>query len=810
MGQEKSVEFVLPGMRWELSPEKGTWNLFSMVHPRCVIKNASAAVKIGKKWWKSKDHKCDITQSAYQGELGQGTRYRIDVLPQLNSETPEPVHFQWDLVVYCTPEPLVTLESIITNRMDTPLPISFLSPLGINVNENGGVFIGQNPDAAAIFENGLTHTMEFIMRGITAREESDSMYMQLIYSKPDLKENLLIGQIDKPENLTEVISNDEESEGLEEDGREGIAEWRAQKSFPKAKSLPPGDTLSSGVWVIMVDVPDGFTALEKYALVVQKYNRIRIWPYEVPHGWNSWCNPLAELPGTYYSTDINEQIILDNMDVAIKHLKPFGLKYWQLDNGYSLNKYMTVDEIAQDRFPHGMKWLADQIHNAGLRAGIWINPFNVGTESYLVTLHKKDGWFPEKDPSFPIHDSWLCLDLTIPEVQDYIRHVVRKVTKEWGYDLLKVDFTYLVMAPSQYANKSMTAAEVQRLGYNLIREAAGEDVFIFGIGGPIGVHLGSVDGERVSLDTLPKWRSASSGMVANGVVPSYITFSRRYFYHNRIFFNHLDCLSFRATLQPNESMCLATAIGLLGGIWKIGDKLVDMSPNDLATCQKLLPIWRQGARPLDLFRRAIPEILDLSLEHAGIAWHVLGLFNWGENQDILADTPLPDAPRTITVEFSELDLAPEQRMCHVFDFWAHRYLGIMHERLALPLEPHHSCCVSVHPVKNHPQLISSNRHITQGAVEIDSVGWIAPHERSSGLFSCQFHVVPTFQHILTFAAPVGWTVNRVELAIGPNASEPTSAIEELSIDPYVVDIKISVPKNWPNETCSVLIVFDQK
>ncbi len=109
---------------------------------------------------------------------------------------------------------------------------------------------------------------------------------------------------------------------------------------------------------------------------------------------------------------------------------------------------------------------------------------------------------------------------------------------------------------------------------------------------PIGLHWGDVDGERLTLDTLPRWGEESNmGVAVSGVLPSYHCLARRYFLNNRIWFNHMDLLCFRPSLQNNEIMMLANAMALLGGLFKLGDKMENLSPENFGVLQKMLPIY---------------------------------------------------------------------------------------------------------------------------------------------------------------------------------------------------------------------------
>ena len=59
----------------------------------------------------------------------------------------------------------------------------------------------------------------------------------------------------------------------------------------------------------------------------------------------------------------------------------------------------------------------------------------------------------------------------------------------------------------------------------------------------------------------------------------------------------------------------------------------------------------------------------------------------------------------------------------VFDYGRSEYLGAFEECLELPLKPCESRVVSVRKKTGRPQIISTSRHITQGAAEILSMKW---------------------------------------------------------------------------------------
>jgi len=712
------MKIITDNIELQLNEKLGTFDILRRSSGKIIVKNAHCAALTGdKKKYCTSGTKFTKSQGTYRGYLGKGTNTRLDFQERLGG-----FHFQLEIVQYDNFD-FITLEAILTNESKKPQEIQYLSPLEVLASKKGGIALTKDPQSSVIFENGLGFAFEFFMRSFNAREESESSMMEFVYDKNNFSNNLLLGILSLPQYLSEVISNDEEEKGIQIGNKEAIAELRMQSYFPFPKLITPGTSISSGTWIVQLDEPSPFEALENYANLIAQYNNINLWPHEIPHGWNSWNNPVDAFRNYSYVTQINEEIILDNMKIAVDKLKPFGLKYWQLDNGYSKDDLMNLDDIMEDRFPHGMKHLADMFREQGLIPGIWINPFSVGINSKIFKEKEPEGWFPEPDDSFPIKSkTWRPIDLTIPDAQNYFRRAIRRVVKEWGYKLLKVDFAYMSMAPIKFHNEVMTSPEVHRLGWELIRKEAGEDVFIFGIGGPMGLHYGIIDGERITLDTLPKWHPDNMPIemldipqTGGSVFYNYRTMARRYYYNNRIWFNHLDCFSFRPSIARNEAMMLITAMGMLGGIWKIGDKLKDLQEDDFEIIRKFLPIHRNRVRPIDLFQKLIPEVLHFPcrLGVGNNKQNVVALMNWGPNKDLITEEQIPSKCKKISVKFGEIGLKPSARY-HVFDFWKEKYLGCHKQDFGAELKPRHQKVLSIRKNTKKPTFLSVNRHITQG------------------------------------------------------------------------------------------------
>lgn len=83
-----------------------------------------------------------------------------------------------------------------------------------------------------------------------------------------------------------------------------------------------------------------------------------------PMGWNSWNK---------FACDVNEKVVRDTADAMVASgMRDAGYQYVVVDDCWAAardaNGFITVDK---DRFPSGMKALADYIHARGLKFGIY-------------------------------------------------------------------------------------------------------------------------------------------------------------------------------------------------------------------------------------------------------------------------------------------------------------------------------------------------------------------------------------------------------------------------------------------------------
>ncbi|MYR60877.1 alpha-galactosidase [Streptomyces sp. SID625] len=228
---------------------------------------------------------------------------------------------------------------------------------------------------------------------------------------------------------------------------------------------------------------------------------------------NVWCSWYA-----YYENITEEQL---TKDIAALRGLPFDVV--QIDDGW---ERAVGDWEANDKFPSGMRALADRITDAGLRPGLWIAPFIVlpgsRTARERPELLLRDG---DGDPVVAGHNwgtGYFALDLTLPAAQHHLRETIHRVSREWGYTYLKLDFVGAGAAPGVRSPDTGREA-AYRTGLEIVREAAGPDAYLLGSGAPLLPSLGLVDGIRSGPDVAPLWehyatQDPSDALARNAVV----------------------------------------------------------------------------------------------------------------------------------------------------------------------------------------------------------------------------------------------------------------------------------------------------
>lgn len=131
--------------------------------------------------------------------------------------------------------------------------------------------------------------------------------------------------------------------------------------------------------------------------------------------------------------DFNQESLAQLM----KDAKDLGVEMFLLDDGWFGNKYPRKDdhaglgdwEATKSKLPGGIPALVKSAQEAGVKFGLWIEPEMVNPKSELYEKHKN--WVIEQpNRQTYYYRNQLVLDLSNPEVQDYVFGVVDRLMKE--------------------------------------------------------------------------------------------------------------------------------------------------------------------------------------------------------------------------------------------------------------------------------------------------------------------------------------------------------------------------------------------
>lgn len=277
-------------------------------------------------------------------------------------------------------------------------------------------------------------------------------------------------------------------------------------------------------------------------------------------GYTSWY---------HHYQNISEDILLENLEgIAALENK---MDIFQIDDGYqtAVGDWLSIDK---EKFPNGMKIIADKIKEKDLIPGIWLAPFACEINSDIVKNHPE--WIlKNEDGSFVSGGSnwggFYALDFYNKEVQEYLEKVFNEIINVWGFEMVKLDFLYAVcLMPTNYK----TRGEIMCDAMDFLRKCVG-DKLILGCGVPLGAAFGKVDfcriGCDIGLDWNDKWhmrflhreRVSTKNAIIN-------TIGRRQL-NGRAFLNDPDVFLLRdenISLTIEQKMTLALVNRLFGNL----------------------------------------------------------------------------------------------------------------------------------------------------------------------------------------------------------------------------------------------------
>ena len=261
-----------------------------------------------------------------------------------------------------------------------------------------------------------------------------------------------------------------------------------------------------------------------------------------------------------------------------------------------------------------------------------------------------------------------------------------------------------------------------------IREAIGPQRYLLGCWGMPIEGAGIMNGSRTGGDVVLDW--------AGGFMLSLRATMQNYYLHNVVWYTDADTMLVRSPLTLDQARAWATLQGLTGQAILDSDRLMDLSAERVELLRRVYPAV--DIRPLDLFpAERNKQILDLKIKQLGRNYDVVGLFNYDEAKS-----------EQMNLNWRDLGLT-ENTPIHVYDFWSNEYLGAWEHGMTLNISPTSCRVLTLLPSNGKVQLISTNRHITQGWVDLVALN----SNEAANSFTGKSRVIKNDPYELRFVFP---------------------------------------------------------
>jgi hypothetical protein len=513
------------------------------------------------------------------------------------------------------------------------------------------------------------------------------------------------------------------------------------------------------------DVPRG---MERYGDLVRVISNVAISTW-VPSGfctWDAFGNGITE-------ADVRQ--VADSLVHPNFRLKDYGYTLVQIDDGWQVgyrcsgswwaNTKFSGSGLGESQIPsnqpydparvgtdnNGMRTIADYIRARGLQAGIWIGPHN--DEDGFANSWWKQTPMGLQNPSFsnPTPTSGMQrYELYNSGFQTWLANLFARITNTgsggWAYDYIKLDFVNQGNGTmNDFRNAFFIMVNNMRPGTMLLQCNSYPWVCI---NAGQAMRTGEDTGVDFRLDRL------DYNIVAN-ILATY-----QWYTNKRLWITDIDMVHVESRLTIGQSRIWAGLTGLSGGLVLLSDRFWDtgvVPANRLQLIKDIAPscggYGMYAARPADMFEHPTGAGMSVSGDYAEL--YVLDVPKpWGTWYIVQAINYRTTAQNKVIDFAKRIGLSPTQDVI-VYDFWGNQCLGTFTGSVTVSIPAQDTRILAVVPKLTVPQIVSTNRHITQGGVDLLHVSWNAGTRVLSGTSQCLVTGVP---YTMALNIPAGFTL----------------------------------------------------
>lgn len=491
---------------------------------------------------------------------------------------------------------------------------------------------------------------------------------------------------------------------------------------------------------------------DKFSVPFRPINKSHQFPVP-PVGWMTWYA---------VQFDASNKTVLENAKWQAENLKDYGanciwvdVEWYHSDMSGKESPGVDTFNPKKERYPYGLKYVSDEIKKLGLIPALWIGATNDTNKNKML----------EENPEWALvnQHEWCgqwWIDPSHPEVVGEYIPAVFKQLLDWGYEAFKWDCISISLYifdqhHDRFKDKGKSSEKAFKDIIQAARDVIGENRYMMSCSGnthrDIMFAADCFDGTRAGGDIF-KWHE----FIDQGID----RMMEYYLYHNVLLYVDGDNIIIRKEFNNIEQARSRVSFYSLTGIpATFGDNLPDLGEERVSILKKALPIM--DIHPMDIrhIRRDTPyALVNLNIAKSYGTWNVVDVLNTaGEELDV----------RIYLGKDLCLDTENGEEYL-IYDFWNEEFLGIRSDSLDFALKPYDSKVVSVSRLAGHPQVISTSRHITQGAFDIEFLEW----DDRRCILSGKSRVIAGAAYKIILYVPEGYEIKKA--AAGQNAETAVS------------------------------------
>ena len=550
---------------------------------------------------------------------------------------------EWSIHAYPS-KPFLAVQVAFINTRKKPVAVSQLMPWCIGPPKKGALTLGPATANATILENSMTGESGLV-RGSAASA------VNLAVFNPVTGRSLIAGFVTQNRARNEItLSRSPKAEETTFD------RMRAVCVFDPPVVVEPGGRLESDVLYIALAEPNPLEGLERYAGALAAAHRMPSQRREMVRSRATW----EVLP----AADLSADGLIAELDYAAEHLRPIGISHIAIGPGWR----RAIGDWERDpaHFPMSFESFTREVHQRRLTAGLWMNPFALGTTEDITTAYAAAERLGAR-----AHD--------------------------WRFDAVHGLDPAPHARPAAAGQGGPTRVEDTRRLFEAFRRGFS----------PGGVILAASTGPLSAIATDGLSIDAAHGSSTDAFAQA----ARRFYLGARVVAPEYALPGNIAALRPDQLHLHLTAAAVLGATLRIQGGAMKPGEDTLAELRRVLPPMRRPARPIDLFSNEQPRIWMTRASSAAGQSHIVAVFNW--NVDRTERTTLP---------FVSMGLEPGAYYT-VFDFWRNRYYGAARQSIGVDTPPGGVRVLVLRRYKDSPQLLASPTHIGQEMSELEALGW---------------------------------------------------------------------------------------